>query len=116
MNKLNFLKSASITTILLSAVSFNSYAMDPYIETALIDVCKSAMSNSVSKYSKTAKLYNLKDKVISNKVVCNGDNIVDFAEKHGSYKVADRLNKHSGDVEIIDVAQNQKWSVTFDIN
>ncbi|MCW8834260.1 MAG: DUF3718 domain-containing protein [Colwellia sp.] len=88
-------------------------AMSPYMKTALVDVCKAAMSNKVYRLSSTTKSYNLKDKTIALKVVCNGDDIISFAERHGADKTAAKLQKSIGNVSIIDTASTAKLNVTF---
>lgn len=114
MNKVKTTTLAAITSsVLLAGVSFNSLAMDKYVETALIDVCKSAMSNKVHRFTKTAKSYNLRDKTIALKVMCNGDDIISFAEKHGADKTAAKLQRSVGGVSIIDVAAVNKMNVNF---
>jgi len=88
-------------------------AMSTYMETALVDVCKAAMSNKINKFSNTAKSYNLKDKTIALKVMCNGSDIISFAENHGADKTAAKLQRSIGNVSIIDTAAATKLSVTF---
>lgn len=88
-------------------------AMSPYMKTALVDVCKAAMSNKVHRFNNTAKSYHLKDKTIALKVMCNGDDIISFAENHGADKTAARLQRSIGNVSIIDTASTGKLSVTF---
>jgi hypothetical protein len=95
------------------AASFNSYAMDEYIESALIDVCKSVKSDSVLKFQNTAKSYHLKDKTIALKVMCNGDDIITFAENNNAKRTAARLQKSLGTVDIIDVVSLTKINATF---
>ncbi|WP_440874587.1 DUF3718 domain-containing protein [Thalassotalea sp. PLHSN55] len=105
---------AVITSALcLAGTSFTSSAMDEYVESALINVCKSAMSNSVIRYNKTIKGYRLKNKTVALKVMCNGDDIITFAEKHNADKTAARMSKALGQVQISDLALVQKQSVTF---
>lgn len=115
MNKVKSLTTAAIVTT-LATLSFSSHAMDRYMESALIDVCKSTLTNSVMKYHKTAKSYNLKDKTVALKVMCNGDDIIDFAQKYGANKTAARLERSiSGSVDIIDVAKVEKINVNFEL-
>lgn len=116
MNKLKSLTLATTTFALLSSISFSSNAMDRYIEGALIDICKSTLANSVGKYKRVSKSYHLKTKVIATKVMCNGDDIIDFAQKYGSDKTAAYLEKSiSGRVNIIDVAKIEKINVNFEL-
>ena len=88
-------------------------AMSPYMKTALVDVCKAAMSNKIYRLSSTSKSYHLKDKTIALKVMCNGDDIISFAERHGADKTAAKLQKSIGNVSIIDTASTSKLNVTF---
>jgi hypothetical protein len=90
--------------------------MDKYIESALINVCKSTLSNNVLKYRRTAKHYNFIDKAIAQKVMCNGRNIIDFAQDHGAYKTAARLKRSiSRHVTITDIAMVEKLNVNFSL-
>jgi len=116
MSKVKSITTAIISFSILASASFSSSAMDRHIEEALIDVCKSAKSNSVLKYTKTAKSYHLKDKTIATKVMCNGEDIADFARTHGSYKVANKLERSlKGKVSITDIAAVSKINVNFDL-
>lgn len=111
------LKTALITlttSFSVLALSFPSQAaMDHHIEEALITICKSVTSNKVYQYQKTAKSYNLKNKTIALKVVCNGQDIISFAESHGADKTAAKLQKSIGSTSIIDTAAAEKLHVTF---
>ena len=108
------LTSLVMASALLAGASFNASAtMDKNIELSLIDICKSAISNKPVKMMKTIKSYRVKEKVIAEKLVCNGDNVIDFAEKHDALKNASRLKRHLGKVTITDIAAVNKWSVNF---
>lgn len=116
MKTLKLLATATITCSMLSLASFSSHAMDKYIETALIDVCKSSLTNSVARFNKTVKSYNLPVKTVALKVVCNGDDITTFAEKYGANKTAARLERSiKSRVDIIDVAAIEKINVNFQL-
>lgn len=106
---------AGTSTLLLTTALNANAAMDPYIETALIDVCKAAMNNKVIQFKNTTKSYRLKDKTVALKVMCNGDDIIAFAERHGADKTAAHLEHQLGRVSIQDVALNRsnKINVTF---
>ena len=111
------LKTALIaltTAIPVLAFSLPSQAaMDHHIEEALINVCKSVTTNKVYKYQQTAKSYRLKNKTVALKVVCNGQDIISFAESHGADKTAAKLQKSIGTTRIIDTASTEKLHVTF---
>ena len=115
MNNLSKIATIAVTASLplLFVSTASQAAMSKHIETALIDVCKAAQSNKLYKYTKVAKSYNLKDKTIALKVMCNGDDIIDFAEKHGADKTAAKLERSLGHVDITDVAAITKLNVTF---
>ncbi|MBU2893109.1 DUF3718 domain-containing protein [Colwellia sp. D2M02] len=98
----------------LVALSLPSHAvMDSYMEKALINVCKAAKSNSVLKLKSTTKYYRLKTKTVALGLVCNGDDVITFAESYGANKTAATLQKSIGRVSITDVASVQKLNVTF---
>ncbi|AAZ28277.1 MULTISPECIES: DUF3718 domain-containing protein [Colwellia] len=105
---------ALAATLPLLAISLPSQAaMTPYMEKALIDVCKAAKSNSVIKFKGTTKYYRLKTKTVALKLMCNGEDVITFAESYGADKTAARLQKSLGNVRITDVAALTKVQVTF---
>ena len=115
MNKIKTTTIALMTSATcLLGTSFGATAMDDYAETALIDVCKAAKSDNIFRYNKTAKSYNLKDKTVALKVMCNGDDIIAFAEKHGATRTAAKLERSVGGVSITDVAAVSKINVSFE--
>ena len=96
------------------AISLPSQAaMSPYMEKALIDVCKAAKSNSILKLKSTTKSYRLQTKTVALKLMCNGEDVISFAESYGADKTAARLQKSIGNVSITDVAALSKVKVTF---
>jgi len=113
MSKMKTVVTALATFTLLTGATFSSLAMDKYVESSLVEVCKAAKSNKVLKFIKTTKSFHLKNKTIAMKVMCNGDDIIAFAEKHGAYKTAGKLKTSLGKVNITDVAAINKINVTF---
>lgn len=114
MTKFKTALIALATAVPVLAFSLPSQAaMSPYMKTALVDVCKAAMSNKIHRLNGTTKSYHLKDKTVALKVMCNGDDIISFAENHGAYKTAAKLQSSIGNVSIIDTAATAKLSVTF---
>ncbi len=96
------------------AISLPSQAaMTPYMENALIEVCKAAKSNSLLKLDSTTQEYHLKNKTIALKLMCNGEDVISFAESNGADKTAARLQRSLGNVSITDVAALSKVKVTF---
>jgi hypothetical protein len=114
MTKFKTALIALTTAVPVLAFSLPSQAAtSPYIETALVKVCKAAMSDRVIHLNKTTKSYRLKDKTVALKVMCNGTDIIAFAERHGAMKTAAKLQKSIGNVSIIDTAAAEKLNVTF---
>ena len=110
--KKTLLAFAAVLPVL--AISLPSQAaMSPYMEKALIDVCKAAKSNSILKLKSTTKSYRLQTKTVALKLMCNGEDVISFAESYGADKTAARLQKSIGNVSITDVAALSKVKVTF---
>jgi len=89
-------------------------ATTPYMNNAIVEVCKAAQSNKVLKLQYTIKSYHLQNKSVALKVMCNGTDIITFAENSGATKTAAKLHKSVGDVSISDIAAIEKINVTFE--
>ncbi|WP_068546434.1 DUF3718 domain-containing protein [Thalassotalea crassostreae] len=117
MNIKNTITATTTTTLLALTMSAPVQAgnMPSYMESALIDVCKAAKSNNTIRFRNTVDSHRLKTQTVALKVVCNGDNIADFAANNGANKTADHLNQSLGDISIEDVAlnSNDKIYVNF---
>ena len=107
------LLAAAATLPLLALALPTHAAMDPYLEQSLINVCKAAKSNSPLKLHLTTKSYHLKTKTVALKLMCNGEDVISFAERYGADKTAAKLQKSIGKVGITDMASVQKLSVTL---
>lgn len=103
--------AASLPVLALSLPS--QAAISPYMEKALIDVCKAAKSNSLIKLNKTTEGYHLKNKTVALKLMCNGADVISFAESYGADKTAAKLQRSLGKVSITDVAAISKVKVNF---
>jgi hypothetical protein len=103
--------AASLPVLALSLPS--QAAMTPYMEKALIDVCKAAKSNNLIKLNDTTKSYRIKTETVALKLMCNGEDVISFAENNGADKTAAKLQKSIGNVQITDVAALSKVNVTF---
>ncbi|WP_199609403.1 DUF3718 domain-containing protein [Flocculibacter collagenilyticus] len=106
MNILKKLFVVTVTSASLASVSFSASSanapMDPYIETALVNVCKSVIKNSPISLKKTVRGYRLKMDTITEKLMCNNETPYQFALTHNADRNA-RLLK-TGSVEIKDIA------------
>ena len=116
MNKLQ--KSAVFLTtgLALLGASSSANAMDKYVETALIDTCRSALTDRPYKLRKTVDSYHMKMRSVALKVMCNGDDIISFAERYGADRTAARLQRSIGKVKITDVAKAEKVNVSFNVS
>ncbi|TRX53995.1 DUF3718 domain-containing protein [Thalassomonas sp. M1454] len=111
MKTLTKIAAVSLTSASL-LVAFNSSAtMDNYMESALIDVCKKAQQDNVLQLRKTIKGYRLNEKTVAMGLMCNGENVISFAENNGAFKTANHLDKKLGGADIVDIAQ--VYSVKF---
>jgi uncharacterized protein YqiB (DUF1249 family) len=105
---------ALATTVPALAFSLTSQATSiTYMDAALVEVCKAAKSNKVSKLKSVIKSYHLQDNTVALKVMCNGDDIITFAEKNGATKTAYKLQKSIGYNSYIDLAVIDKINITF---
>ena len=103
--------AASLPVLAISLPS--QAAMSSYMENALVDVCKAAKSNSILKLNSTTQGYRLTNKTVALKLMCNGEDVISFAESYGADKTAARLQKSLGNVKITDVAALSKVKITF---
>ncbi|NTS77983.1 DUF3718 domain-containing protein [Catenovulum sp. SM1970] len=112
---MNKLLSTSKTLLLVATAglfSMNAYAGDRIIytdaeEQKIRNICKAAKSDKVYKLRKASRNANLSYKEVAYNVVCNGNDIIDFAAQHQSYKTASFLAEQTGDVVIQDLAKRQ---------
>lgn len=112
MKKLTTTLIALATTFAFTS-SAQAAPMSSHMENALVKVCQSALSNNVNHLNNTAKAFNLDHKTVALKVVCNGDDIITFAEKNGAHKTAAQLEKSIGHVSILEVAATEKSKATL---
>jgi len=106
---------ALVTTV--SAFAFTAptqAAMDPYMETALVSVCKASKTNKLHEFHSTRKAHRLNSKAIALKVSCNGQDIIAFAQSHGAHKTVAHLEDSIGSVSISEIAATKKVNVNFE--
>jgi len=93
-------------------------AMDSYVESALIEVCKASISNKPHQLNGKVKEHRLTYPVIANKLMCNGQSVYHFAKDHNADRTAALIftRGNLGTVTIEDLAQtagDQRWYVSF---
>ncbi|TKB45667.1 DUF3718 domain-containing protein [Thalassotalea mangrovi] len=101
----------------LTAFSVNAQgAYSSYMETALIDTCRAALTDSTFKLRKTLDEYNLKAKTVALGLVCNGEDVITFAANRGATNTADYMNEKLDGASITDLAANDRviYEVTFE--
>jgi len=113
MTKFKTTLIALTTAIPVLAFSLPSQAMDPTLERALVKMCKAAASDTPIRLKNSIDAYRLTERTVALNVICNGDDIISFAENHGADKTAAKLQRSIGKVRIIDTAATSKLSVTF---
>lgn len=113
-------KSTVVTGILAigfatSALAENTY-MPKYVEQGLIKICKTAAHDKVLKMNKPIKELRLNHKTVALNVVCNGKDIISFADHYGAQKTTARLSNSVGSVSVTDLASlgQTKYDVTFE--
>ncbi len=107
--------------IALSTLGFSSVAvaessyMPAYVEEGLIRICKSAALDKSFRMSKEIKALHLKTRVVALNVVCNGQDIISFAEYYGAKKTTAKLSHSIGSVQVTDLAQirDYQYDVSF---
>ena len=102
MNKLLPLVAVGLLTT--AATVQSAPKLTPYMEGALVSVCRSTLSNSPAMYKKALKAYRLQAKTVAQKLVCNGEDVGSFAATHGADRVSGVIRKHQSHVDIIDLA------------
>ncbi len=114
--KINRLLNLMALVVVVGYTPYSSAQMSPQLEGALIDVCKAAKSNNGLRLKQSMAAYNLKPKTVVLRVVCNGENIIDFAYSNQALKTAQQLERNLGNIDIKDIAfnHNNKWYVSIE--
>ena len=115
MNKLTTTALSAITGLTIATASFTSTAaMNPAFENQLISVCKAAKSDKVMYLKDRIERINTDYKTIALKLVCNNQNVIEFAESYGANKTAQKLTNSLGTATITDLANKTEFRVHFD--
>lgn len=110
------IKSVAALSVTVGALVFSATSvakMEPQLERALVKTCEAAASNKPIQLKVALDDYNLKQRDVALGVMCNNVDIIDFAEQHGAYKTAGRLQNSIGSVQITDVAAVSRVNVNF---
>lgn len=98
------LASASVAV----PVAANDYASGHYVQNALVQVCSETADDDRLGVHKTLRAYRISKQNAVEKVVCNGQSLMEFARANQAVKVATMLKPYEdrtkGRVTIQDVA------------
>jgi hypothetical protein len=97
--------SASLLALPTASIAFDKST----IESVLVQACKDVKSNKVYKLRSNLRTNHLSTHVISEKLMCNGESVYDFAMTHNADKTAKVLRV--GSVSIHDVALNREEKI-----
>ena len=114
------LSTLSATLVIASSVltTANAAPMSDYMEQALVETCKAAASNKTIRFNNTLKAHRLDQQTVALGVVCNGEDIISFAQSKGADKIAAQLESSVGEASITDIASTQikKLVVSFPVS
>ncbi len=105
----------TLTAILLNFTALNaSAAMEPKLESTLIEVCKTGLSDNTFRFNKTMRDNRINKAIIFPNLICNGESFYNFALSNGANKIASRIKPYAKtNTSITDLASNYKLSVKF---
>mgnify|MGYP006195108923 FL=1 len=108
MKKLMLVAVSLATASMAVAVSAGEYTFDRYTENALVSICTDTADDDRFGLTKTLKAYRVSKQTAVEKVVCNGQELMDFARANQAIKVTAMLQPYEdrikGTVTIKDVA------------
>ncbi|MBY5990653.1 DUF3718 domain-containing protein [Ferrimonas balearica] len=113
MRKRTVLLSALVVGMSFSGVS--QAEIGGWMEQSLVAVCKASLSNRVVTFNNTMKDYRVNGQRILPNLMCNGEEIQEFALNRGADKTAAHIQRYlPGTVTIQDIAMNQPVQVWFE--
>lgn len=118
MAKTSKLIVAIATVCFCSQVNAQGTYLTPTIEKGLIKVCKTAAKDQLHQMYLTMKKHDWSYRLMSLNVVCNGQDLISFAERYGAKKTTSKLMKSIGEISVTDIASTRQYhyDVTFDFN
>lgn len=95
----------------------NTY-LSPTVEKGLIKVCKTAAKDQLHQMYLTMKKQDWSYRQMSLNVMCNGEDLISFAESYGATKTTARLTRSLGTIKVTDIAalNNSRYDVTFNLD
>ena len=114
MNKFTkFLLPALALGVSSHAVAQNTY-LTPTVEKGLIKVCKTAAKDQLHQMHLTMKKQDWSFRQMSLNVMCNGQDLISFAERYGAKKTTAKLIKSIGNISVTDIASTRDYN--FDVS
>jgi hypothetical protein len=108
------LTAAIVAATFGSAALADSYYLPSSLQKGLIEVCKTAAKDQNYRMDSKIKEYRLKYKTVALNVMCNGEDIISFAEGYGAVKTTARLSESIGSVSVTDLAAIRTYQ--YDVN
>lgn len=117
MKALTKVLGISLLSVSCFSLADSSNYMPQYVEDGLVRICKNAAQDKSYHMSKNIRALRLKTKTVALNVVCNGEDIITFAEGYGATKTSARLSKSIGSVSVTDIAAKRHFDldVSFDM-
>ena len=108
MKKLILAAVSLATASMAVQAGTDDYALDRYTEKALVQVCSNTADDDRLGLNKTLKSYRISKQAAVEKVICNGQELMDFARANQAINVTAMLQPYEdrikGTVTIKDVA------------
>lgn len=107
----------SLLTLSCFSMAESGGYMSEHVENGLIRICKSAAMDKSIHMNKNIRALRLKTKTVALNVVCNGEDIITFAEGYGATKTTAKLSRSIGSVSVTDIAAKRHFDldVSFDM-
>ncbi len=107
-------------TLLVSGqvLAEGTYYLTPTVEKGLQKVCKTAAKDQLHQMHSTMKENDWSFRLMSLNVMCNGQDLISFAEGYGAENTTARLIRSLGTISVTDIAavNQHKYDVTVDMN
>jgi len=118
MKKLTQYLLPTAALILSAQVSAQGTYLTPTVEKGLIKVCKTAAKDQLHQMHLTMKKQNWSFRDMSLNVMCNGTDLISFAESYGAERTTSKLIKSLGTISVTDIAATRElnYDVTFEFD
>ncbi len=84
--------------------------LTPTVEKGLVKVCKTAAKDQLHQMHSTMKKHDWSYRLMSLNVMCNGQDLISFAEQYGAKKTTAKLIKSIGSISVTDLASTRQYN------